>query len=501
VLDGPLGRTGAGYLVSYRTGFPGLLAPRHEASYLKGGNHDLIAKVEAAALGGSVRLLLYDGDNSIGASAGAHATDGTPLNNSFEWSSRSLGAQWVRHTGTTALRLQTWSASSDAEATWIVDSPLGMTAERRDEGILAVVERAGAGSSTNAGLRIERSRTDYRVASADSGGAAFEIKAKTPVATVFLQHERPLAARLGANVAISAASATGSIYLNLQTQLRWQLSAPLALSASLARSHQFSQSLRNSESVVGNIFPADLYVGAGATGVPVGRNGRGVLAADYRPVPGLRLGAQAYLSKYTGLVLVAPETGQPFATDGFTTGAGTAPGFSLDAALSRARYGLLARYGWQRVRLEHADSSYTPGYGTSHLLELGAIVFPSATSSVRLGLTGGLGRRATGTTGAFEWESCNLLDRGCEFSGDPRTTGPVGAERLPAYLRLDLSVRKHWHLNLGARNMTLAIFGTMTNLLGRNNVLTVATDPVTGRRTAIEMRPRAPLVVGLDWRF
>jgi hypothetical protein len=32
-------------------------------------------------------------------------------------------------------------------------------------------------------------------------------------------------------------------------------------------------------------------------------------------------------------------------------------------------------------------------------------------------------------------------------------------------------------------------------------VLTIATDPVTGRRTAIEMRPRAPLVIGLDWRF
>ena len=31
--------------------------------------------------------------------------------------------------------------------------------------------------------------------------------------------------------------------------------------------------------------------------------------------------------------------------------------------------------------------------------------------------------------------------------------------------------------------------------------LTVVTDPATGRQTEIEMRPRAPLVVGLDWRF
>jgi hypothetical protein len=253
--------------------------------------------------------------------------------------------------------------------------------------------------------------------------------------------------------------------------------------------------------VVGNVFPADLYIGAGAPGVPVARSDRGVLAADYRPCPGLRLEAQAYLSSFAGLLLVAPETAQPFATDRFTTGSGTAPGISFDAALSGARFGLVARYGWQRVRLEHADSSYTPGYGTSHLAELGAIVFPSATSSVRLGLTGAFGRAATSVTGAFEWEACNLLDRGCEFGGSPQANGALGATRLPAYLRLDLSLRQHWHLNVAGRSVTLAAFGTISNLLGRANVLTIATDPVTGRRTAIEMRPRAPLVIGLDWRF
>jgi hypothetical protein len=47
----------------------------------------------------------------------------------------------------------------------------------------------------------------------------------------------------------------------------------------------------------------------------------------------------------------------------------------------------------------------------------------------------------------------------------------------------------------------LAMFGTFTNLLGRTNVLTIVTDPTTGGRSAIEMRPRSPLVVGLDWRF
>lgn len=499
-VDGPLGTAGAGYLVSVRTGFPAVFAPRHDASYLRGGTHDLIAKVERPAWGGRLRLLLYDNGNDIGSSVDPESTGG-PLRNSFEWSSRSMGAQWSRTTGATMLRVQTWSASSDAEATWIGDTSSSLMAERRDEGLLVLVGRGGSKSSTATGLRIERSRTIYRVAPAEGASPFFELGARTPVGTVFLQHDRPLGRRLGALLALSAASAAKDIHLNLQTQLRWQLSEPLALSANYTRSHQFSQSLRNPESVVGNIFPADLYVGSGDPRIPVARNDRGVLAVDYRPTSGMRVGAQMYLSNYAGLLLVAPRTGEPFATTGFTTGSGTAPGFSLDAALSRARFGLLARYGWQNVRLEHADSSYIPVYGAAHFLELGAILFPSATSSVRLGLTGAMGRRGTGVTGSFEWEACNLLDHGCEFAGSPQSDGALGAMRLPAYLRLDLGLRKHWHLSVAGRDVTLAVFGTMTNLLGRTNLLTVATDPATGHRTPIEMRPQSPLVVGVDWRF
>jgi hypothetical protein len=500
-IDGPLGGAGAGYLVSLRTGFPAVIAPQHDASYLRGETRDVIAKIETPGLGGRLRLLLYDAGNSIRSAVTPESIVSSSPRHAFEWDSRSLGAQWAGRTGTAELQVQTWSASSEAEATWVASAPVTLAGRREDNGLLVMIEQSGANSVTTTGARLEHSRTFYRTAVLDRADSSLELRAMTPVGTAFIQHERVLGGGFGTNLAFSAASAANGLHLNLQGQFRWQLSGRLGLSASYARTHQFSQSLRNEESVVGSIFPADLFVGAGAPGVPVARNDRGVLAAECRPLPGLRLGAQAYLSNYTGLLLVAPRTGEPFATAGITTGSGRVPGFSLDAALGGARYGLVARYGWQQVRLEHADSSYVPAYGTNHLLELGAIVFPSTTSSIRLGLTSAIGRRATALTGAFEWEACNLLDRGCEFAGSPQAAGALGGTRLPAYLRLDLSLRKHWHLSLGGRDVTMAVFGTITNLLGRTNVLTVATDPATGRRTAIEMRPLAPLVAGLDWRF
>ena len=130
------------------------------------------------------------------------------------------------------------------------------------------------------------------------------------------------------------------------------------------------------------------------------------------------------------LLLVAPATGRPFATDGFAGGRGTAKGVSVEAALSGRWYGALASWGLQDVREIYGASSYAPGHGTSHLVELGLIVFPAPTASMRLGFTGALGRRGTGVLGAFEWESCNLLDQGCEFAGSP-THGRAEPRRHP----------------------------------------------------------------------
>jgi hypothetical protein len=130
------------------------------------------------------------------------------------------------------------------------------------------------------------------------------------------------------------------------------------------------------------------------------------------------------------------------------------------------------------------------------------IVFPTATTSVRLGVSGAAGRRATAASGTFEWEACNLRDNGCELAGSPHYQGaPLGALRLPPYIRLDLGVRQRWRVQVAGRDAELAAFVTMTNLLGRTNVLTYADSPITGRPGAVEMRPFAPLVFGLDWRF
>jgi hypothetical protein len=350
------------------------------------------------------------------------------------------------------------------------------------------------------GVRAQQSRTSYRVAPR-IGPASLSFDVRSPMVATFLQHTQTLGRNVSAILGLSA-SAARALYLSPQARISWAPVRQLIVTGSYARSHQFAQSLRNSESVVDNIFPADVYVGVGSSEIPVARSDLGVLATEYHPLAGVRLSGQVYLRELNGLLLVATQTGEPFATGNFATGSGVARGFSLDAAMSGSRYGLIASYGWQHLRLDDGHSSYVPNYGAVQTVEAGVIVFPSATSSVRLGATGAIGRRGTPLDSSVEWEACNLLDQGCEFGGSPRYhTDQLGATNLPAYFRLDLGIRKHWHLEVGGRDVQLALFGTLTNLLGRRNVLTVAPVGATNAPTGVEMRPRAPLVVGVDSRF
>jgi hypothetical protein len=508
-LHGPLGRTGAGFLLSVRSGFPGVLVPEGDPSYVRGRTGDLLAKVEAPVLGGRVRVLGYESGNRLDAVAAAESLSSPEPDrssrNDFEWHSRSAGVGWSRGFGVGGrVRLQAWSARGESEASWRpAESPhLALEADREDQGMIAAVERVSGSRFAGAGIKLQWSRTEYRVSERTGAGNRTSLRARTPMAAAFARHRRPLAPDLTADLALSAMAAAGDVYLGSLAELRWQPWRAVAISGTYGRSHQLSQSLRNTESVVGGLFPADLFLGAGSPGVPVARSDRVVVGTELLPRAGVRLGAQAYVSDSDDLLLVAPSGGAPFATTGFVTGAGTARGFSIDAAVSATRYGMTASYGWQRVRLRYGDSRYAPAYGTSHSIEMGVIAFPTSTASIRVGITGAFGRRGTGIVGPFEWESCNLLDQGCEFGGSPiHDTGELGRTRLPSYLRLDLGLRRHWHLKVGGQDVELALFGTVTNLLGRRNVLAVATDPVTGEKSEVEMRPLAPLVVGLDWRF
>jgi hypothetical protein len=514
-LDGPLWRSGATMLFSVRAAFPGAMDQPDEPSYLKGKSGDLIATLRSRVFDGDLQLVMYDATNRFRTAAVAGVTepppDGLP-HNDFGWRSRSAGAVWSAEHGRMAIRAQAWRATSSADVLWYGNDGVvrELISSRRDDGVLAEVRHAGARATTTAGGWLQRSRADYHadssVTSPEPGTppseGAFALASRTPLAAVFLGHERRVSGDFDAGIGLVALQAAGVRYLNPRALLRWQPSSAAAATLSVARTRQFAQSLRNSESATSTIFPPEITVGTGAPGFPTARSDQGALAATMLPATAVRIGGQLFVRRFHGLALVAPRTGEPFATNGFATGSGEARGISLDLTVTRERYGIIASYGWQRVRLTRDDTEYVPEYGVGQSAETGVIFFPSPTLSLRVGVTAAAGRRASAVSGPLEWEACNVLDRGCEFGGSPSyEPDALGATKLPVYARADVGIRKHWHVDIAGRDAQIAVYGTVSNVFGQRNVLTVTRDPVSNGPARVHMRPLAPLLIGLDWRY
>ncbi len=508
-VDGKLGSWPVAYMLSERTGFPGLLASTRDASHIKGESGDRLATVEGTLAMGSLRALYYESFNEISAASDTLPA-GANARNAFEWESRTIGVEWRRERGGVTAGMRGWIASGSSDALWRPDTASVERWEsgRRDAGATASLEHRGGASATSVALRLERSHTvlalDRR--SKDEPDKASGMRellgATSRIATLFVRHERPLGYRFKLLADGTAARTGGATYLSPGVAVSWTPGDRFTIYGAYARRHQFAQSLRNDESLVRAIFPAEPFMGAGAPGIPVAHGDQLVLSASTLPRSYLRLTAQGYTRRSGGLVLAAATTDQPFTLGDLQTGSSVSRGASIEASVSGQRYAALASYGWQRTRVVHDAGRYAPHYAAAHRLDAGIIAFPATTFSLRVGVTGITGRTSTPAQGALEWESCNLLDLGCEFGGSPQTRpDEVGAAELPPYLRLDIGARKHWHVRALQRDFSLALFGTVTNVVGRANTLAYTIDNSTGQQRLLEMRPLAPLVVGVDWQF
>ena len=481
-----------------------------DETYLRGASNDWIAAITAPVFGGTLELLGTGSDDDASVSRGALPVATSPdpsKRNALSWSNQSLGARWMKATANRSSTLSAWRSSNDAEYSWRGDTTLlGLESVRRDFGAQAVLSVASDHATTVAGLRFESIDTRYRTDSTARPDVApsLELDATTPMATAFIEQSRVLAPHWSLGIGGAVVSIRWRSTVEPRATVTWTPRTSLTLTVTGSRTHQFVQSLRNAESVVSHVAPAELFVGAGDGRVPVATSSNAAFAAALRLSPAATLSVRAFVRSMDGLVAVSQMTREPFVTQvdaGMLRDAtARAGGVSADASWRTSRVSLDLRYGWTTVMYESSGSRYAPEHAVRHQVTGGVSAWLTPTMQLRVGGVVALGRRATPVDGGVEWESCNLLDRGCEFSGVPRSTPALaGSLALPGYIRTDVSVRKQWQLGMNSRRAELALFGTVTNIFNRRNVLNF-TD-ADGARTALQLRPLAPLVIGLDWRF
>ncbi len=503
-MNGPLAG-GAGYVLSGQAGYPGLIRPPDEPSYLDGSDHDLLVKLALPLGGGDLRLLAFDNRNEVRASSRPSEIGDTPLEpgepNVYAWRGRSLGLVWNGGArGGLTPSIRAWRAGQETSFRWngAESGTLRVASDRVQHGLRASVQWKGLERAVVVGLLTTWDDAAYAVA-ADSTdeGIAGEADEKA----LFASYAESIGERIELSASLRASRGDGGSRLLPHVGIRARIAETVSVFAEYSRTAQTVQSLRNAESVVGRIFPPELYAGGHGTSIPVAVAHHLALGIVALPRAGMRVELEAYARSLEDLAMLDPEDGQPFASATIRPGSGSVQGGAAGLSIGSARYAVTGSAGMERVELRAGGERWTPGYAASRTARLGAIAFPTATLSIRVGWTGQFGRRGSDAIGLLEWESCNLLDMGCEFAGSPEELGELGARKLPAYNRLDVSIRKHWHFVLGRREGSVEAFATGTNLLGRANVLTYVVDPASGASAPLEMRPRAPLAIGLGWRF
>ncbi|NIN71017.1 MAG: TonB-dependent receptor [Gemmatimonadetes bacterium] len=516
-VDGPL-PFDAGVLLSGRWGQPGFLAPAGEDTYVRGSISDGLVKLEVPTGGGRLDVLAFSSATTVRTSSAA-TSDGdeaapepvptTGRRNLFAWESGSLGLSWSKAVGKrAAIDARVWRAQLDVDSDWWArDGLLTMSSGRTTYGARLMLVADGQASSSRLGVSAELERIAYTVLPADTSAELEEPLLRTGTApqifAAFAEHKRTLFAGIQVLLGLRGSlMQDGHPRLAPRVSLQWLASPSLSVNAGYARSHQWVHSLRNPESLIDKIFSSNLPFAAKDGNAPIAKSDLFSLGAEARTVFGLRVSVTGYLRSSDGLVLVAPATGQPFAVDGLSLGSARAWGGSIGAELIRARYRARLDYGFGAVTYAVGDEAYRPSFAVSHLLAASIGFHPTPTLLLRSAVRADFGRPTTLVEGPFEWEACSILEGGCEAAGSPQNiAGALGGDRLPAYVRFDIGVRKHWHARLLGREGLVAGFMTVSNILGRRNSLAYTVDPVTGQLSAVPMRPFSPLTVGLEWGF
>ena len=187
-VAGPLGATGAGFLLSIRSGFPSGVGGNPDPSRLRGETADRLATLDVPALGGRLRLLGYDNDNEVSAAALANTEErgGGLLRNRFAWHGRSVGGDWRSGPGRASVRVTAWHAASDADADWLAGAgPLAMASVRSDLGAMVSLERRASAVRTVLGVRFERSRATYLTVPAGASSPGFALESDATVASAY----------------------------------------------------------------------------------------------------------------------------------------------------------------------------------------------------------------------------------------------------------------------------------------------------------------------------
>jgi hypothetical protein len=429
--------------------------------------------------------------------------------NRFDWSTLSAGLVWRHSFGASrTLTTRVWRASATTRGAWAASAgPELLSSELRDLGGSADLVSENVSSRRQVGVAFQRLATVYDVARLPNSGsgpeaALLRLKSSPLILSAFLSEQR----RLGTRVILSAglrANAVEQFGLTLEPRLagRWTVARHLAVLMGYTRLHQYLQSMRNEESLLDHAFGADLPLGVGAGNLRPARSDQVTTGLEADVGSGVTVRVDAYARWFADLAVVPAATAAPFTDRLVSSGSGQSQGLAIEVAHHGGRFDLRGSMGLGATQRQADTTEFSPGAQRSRWLALGLGYRLGELATFTFAGSLASGSPTSIVSGGLDWQSAGPLAVGGELSGSPQgIVGGLNRSQLPAYLRLDVGLRRDWIVRPLGRAGLLTTSLMVTNLLNRPNVLGYSTDPVNGSRRSLLFPPRS-LNLQLAWHF
>ena len=541
--------TGAIGLISTRLGFDGPL-PGGRGSWLFSGRRTYMDAVSGAAraaglIPGTIPYQFQDGHLKLTyplASGGRltgtayinregfrYAPRDTQFENhrvDFGWGSRAAGVQWWQPLGERG-SLEVRGGWTDFTGGFHLaehpyDPELGgylprleplLDADTRVEDALLSVGgtwRAGA-HRLRAGVEGHRYRFYQDIVPVEEGMREWlaEFTMDQAPSTLALWAEDAWDAGAGiqlrAGVRMLAAGERGTAVMP-RLGASWAATPRLTLSAAAGRSAQVMHSLIDAERVGASVMAYDAL----AAGDQLTVSDDVVLGAAWTD-GGTQLRIDAYTRRVDGLPLPPPHKNLfrnlLVSPDSFTAGSAEARGVEVLGTHRRGSMGIQLAYSLAFAQRRLDSLAWTPRFERRHSLDLSAWTGWGRGGQLSTRLVIASGQPYTpvvGTTRRWQYEPAMGTLVGPEV--EEPVLGDYNAARLPAYLRLDVGARREYHRRWRGRDVVLAPYLQVANILNRPNVLFA--QPERNYETSelgarIFYGPQFPVLptLGIEWRF
>lgn len=466
MVRAPLG-TGGGVLLSARSSFRDLMT---DATGSGGVNNyqDFLTAGRTAIGSGVLRVVGFESGNRFrwepvvrnpaGVTGTSTATAVSALSDAADWQSSAVGATWTQPLGTGSewYAAGWWTGNTATIVTLAPGQSERLTSGIGEFGLSTEWRQRVRASTLLFGGEVTRPQTWYGTSTSftqASVGVTGVALAATPVlGAVYGEWDWHGASGIDFRAGLRGTTDfQRSVSLDPRVLVNVHPDLATRIELGFSRTHQAVQSMLNEENLMSGVIGPGLLTNTPNSMLPASAD-QWALSVERRIGTGVTVAVDGYSRTWRNVLAPAVTGASFFVTAAPAYGDGNANGVSASVSIVRDRLTVQAAAGVARSVQQAAGVSYTTGFERPWSFSGDVNYRLRSQTTLQFRWNTGAGQPATAVLSGIEWRPYQPATGTGEIEGTATNLGgAINALRLAGPLRVDVGVRREWHLGASDR--------------------------------------------------